>query len=234
MKLSENQIEELFVFVRKHYVEHYDLHMELVDHLADGIEVQWLENPKMSFKEARQKEFKKFGVCGFSDIIEKRRRAMEKRYYKNIFKFYKEYFKIPKIVLLVTLTLLTFLCIRLLPDDYKTYFVLAGVLVSVVVMTFRSIKNYRFYRKKIGIEKRWMFEENIYNFGNVISIVMLPIHIINPLMNAQSLALNNIYLELGLAFFTVSIVLLSYIMIYVIPSKAQELLSETYPEYKLV
>jgi hypothetical protein len=33
-----------------------------VDHLANAIETQWQENPKLSFNEALNKEFKKFGV----------------------------------------------------------------------------------------------------------------------------------------------------------------------------
>ena len=47
MKLTENQIEELYVFTRKHYVIHYDLQTELVDHLSNGVEEQWQANPKL-------------------------------------------------------------------------------------------------------------------------------------------------------------------------------------------
>jgi hypothetical protein len=42
-------------------MEWYDLQSELVDHLANAIETQWQENPKLSFNEALNKEFK-FGV----------------------------------------------------------------------------------------------------------------------------------------------------------------------------
>jgi hypothetical protein len=40
-----------------------------VDHLANAIETQWQENPKLSFNEALNKEFKKFGVFGFMDVL---------------------------------------------------------------------------------------------------------------------------------------------------------------------
>ena len=49
MKVSTAQIEKLYKFTRDHYVEHYDLQTELVDHLANGIETRWKENPKLSF-----------------------------------------------------------------------------------------------------------------------------------------------------------------------------------------
>ncbi len=32
--LTDEQVNQLFVFCRKHYVHHYDVQVELVDHLA--------------------------------------------------------------------------------------------------------------------------------------------------------------------------------------------------------
>jgi hypothetical protein len=49
MKLTAEQIDHVFTFTRQHYVEWYDLQSELVDHLANAIETQWQENPKLSF-----------------------------------------------------------------------------------------------------------------------------------------------------------------------------------------
>ena len=40
MKLTPQQIEQLYQFTRQHYVEWYDLQTELVDHLANSIETQ--------------------------------------------------------------------------------------------------------------------------------------------------------------------------------------------------
>ena len=65
MKLSTEQIEQLFNFTKKHYVEHYDVQVELVDHLANAIEDQWKENPNILFEDALQTEFNKFGIFGF-------------------------------------------------------------------------------------------------------------------------------------------------------------------------
>jgi hypothetical protein len=60
-------------------VEWYDLQTELVDHLANAIEQQWQENPKILFEDALQMEFKKFGVFGFMDVVEK-----DNWHYKNV------------------------------------------------------------------------------------------------------------------------------------------------------
>ena len=85
MKLSVEQIDRLYRFTREHFVEHYDLQTELVDHLSNAIEEEWKENPKLSFEEALQKEFKKFGVFGFMDVVEKRQSALSKKYHLLIF-----------------------------------------------------------------------------------------------------------------------------------------------------
>ena len=67
MKLTTPQIEDLFKFTRKHFVYHYDVQSELVDHLANDIEEIWNEKPYLSFKDAWDTSFKKFGIFGFMD-----------------------------------------------------------------------------------------------------------------------------------------------------------------------
>ena len=49
-KVSASQIEKLYRFTRQHYVEYYDVQSELVDHLANGIEEQWKEDPEIPFQ----------------------------------------------------------------------------------------------------------------------------------------------------------------------------------------
>ncbi len=70
MKLTDFQIQQLYTFTQKHYVDWYDVQTELVDHLANGIETQLEENPNLSFDDALKLEFKKFGIMGFSSVVE--------------------------------------------------------------------------------------------------------------------------------------------------------------------
>lgn len=70
MKLTKAQIEKLYLFTRQHYVEHYDVQTELVDHLANDIESILKEKPYLSFEKARDVSFKKFGVFGFMEIVD--------------------------------------------------------------------------------------------------------------------------------------------------------------------
>src|SRR6185436_6113077 len=105
MKLIKEQIDRLYQFTIQHYVEYYDLQTELVDHLANAIEQQWQENPKISFEDALQTEFKKFGIFGFTDLVEKRRFALQEKYQKIALGYMNEFFKLPMIILTLTLVM---------------------------------------------------------------------------------------------------------------------------------
>ena len=70
MTLSKEQIENLYAFTRKHFVEYYDLQTELVDHMANDIEVILEKDSSLNFEQAREKAFKKFRrLVRFKDSI---------------------------------------------------------------------------------------------------------------------------------------------------------------------
>lgn len=75
-ELTDIEINLLFEFCQKHCVPYYDLQVELVDHLASGIEKQWMETPEISFEQALNDEFGKFGVLGFSKLKKQREKAL--------------------------------------------------------------------------------------------------------------------------------------------------------------
>ena len=91
MELTKEQIQGLYKFTREHFVEHYDVQTELVDHLANDIEQIWKEKPQLTFREARDTSFKKFGVFGFMDILSEKQKFMEKKYCKILVPVSKNY-----------------------------------------------------------------------------------------------------------------------------------------------
>ena len=145
MKLTQDQIQELYKFTRKHFVEHYDLQTELVYHLANGIEEQVAVQSKLTFKEALNLEFKKFGVFGFHDVIKEKNDAMHKRYWKIFFRFYKEYFKLPKVLMLFGVSTLLFFILRITPIEIGKF--VPGVAL-ILVLGFFLIVTFRNKRKQ--------------------------------------------------------------------------------------
>lgn len=108
MKLTNQQIDRLYEFTRKHYVEYYDLQTELVDHLANDVETIWKESPSTSFQNALETSFKKFGIFGFMNIVEQKRCQLIKRYFKILLSSIKQWFQLPKILFTITGTIILY------------------------------------------------------------------------------------------------------------------------------
>jgi len=231
MKLTALQIDHLFTFTRQHYVEWYDLQSELVDHLANAIESQWEKNPKVTFDEALTIEFKKFGVFGFMDVVEKRQAVLRKKYNGVVWEHIKGFFGIPKIVLTIAMTLVLFSILKL--ENYREWIFIGFFITLFGFLVYEMIKNNRIRKKKNQIGgKRWLFEEIINQYGGFTGIIALPFNMFIQFFNHNENFSNNFW-TLGLSFFLVLFSLVFFVVFKIIPSKATEYLAATYPEYKL-
>ena len=229
MKLATQQIDQLYAFTRQHYVEWYDLQSELVDHLANAIEMQWQENPKLTFDEVLNKEFQKFGVFGFMDVVEEKQKFLNKKYRKLIWKYYTEFFRLPKIILTFISMLLIYKLLILFEEAKDIIFGLIVILsLGFFVRTFYKEKFIS--DKNKSNRKKWMFEDvSLQNKNNV--FIVLP----SLLINSFNLFFKELHFTTITAIiFSVSLVLLGlliYLKIKIIPNKVSEELAKTYPEY---
>lgn len=227
MKLTEQHIDQLYTFTRKHFVDYYDLQTELVDHLAQGIEQNWEKNATISFDDALSAEFKKFGVFGFSDVVEQRRLALTKRYNTIVWKHFKEFFSVPKIFLTALLIYTSFKVLQTV--GHAQEIIVSLSLIGLIFMFFKMTKNKRKVAKKQSSEKKWLLDEIIFSYGDWLFICGLPMQII--LHISPEAFLNPIVLLVAITF-VVSLFLLKYVMIFSIPEKSEDFLLETHPEYK--
>ncbi len=229
MKLTESQIQELYTFTRQHFVEHYDLQTELVDHLANDIEVMWETQPKLAFEEAKNKAFKKFGIFGFMEPIEQKAKAMNKRYMRYLWTELKKWVEIPQIIATISLFLLFYLA-------FSTVFAsVFSVIFYVIIAAWSIYKNVQlnrqFKRRKEISNKKWMLEEMIFKQAGAVSFIFLS-QIYNVFVISDKL-LTNTYAIIGLALGFTALVIINYISLEIIPNKAEKLLKETYPEFCL-
>lgn len=232
MKLTMTQIDQLYTFTRQHFVEWHDLQSELVDHLANAIETQWQEKPELTFDEVLNKEFGKFGVFGFMGVVEEKQKFLGKKYRKLIWKYYRGFFRLPKIIL-------TFISIILI---FKLLIVFEGaknIIFGIIVILSLGFFVRTFYKEKFVSDKnnsnrkKWMFEDvSLQNRNNV--FILLPSLLINCF---------NLFFEesnfttITAIIISVSLVLLGlliYIKIKIIPQKVSEELTKTYPEYSIL
>ena len=232
MKLTEQHIENLYKFTRQHYVYHYDVQSELVDHLANDIEQIWEEYPKTTFEQARDKSFKKFGIFGFMDVIEAKQKQMNKRYWKIIIRFVKEWFSIPKIIATTSLFLAIFFTLKI---NYTEYILLGAILLLFTYNAVKQIRERKISKeKKEKQEKTFLLEAMIGETRNGFSGFVF-VHVFNSinLIRIPFSELEDHWLAIIAASATLLIILF-YVTSYLIPQKAEELLQETYPEYKMV
>ena len=231
MELTENQIKELYKFTRQHFVEYYDVQSELVDHLANDIEKIWQEKPQMLFEQARDISFKKFGVFGFMEVVEQKQKQMTKKYWRILFQFVKGWFTIPKVVITSTVFLFFYTLLRI--EVGPLILLILFIVVCVSAIIFELIISYKIRLKKKKKEKIYLLEQMIHQSKSGFAFV----HLLN-IMNALNLFSIDmlplsIYWVLLLSFLLTLVTLLFYITQFTIPEKAEELLKETYPEYKL-
>ncbi len=231
MKLTEQNIQNLYKFTRQHYVYHYDVQTELVDHLANDIEQIWEENPTLSFEKARDTSFKKFGVFGFMNVVEVKQSQMTKKYFKLTLRFAKEWFKLPKIIVTILL-FLGFYQLQKIAYSYTIYNIIffSIILIQLLVVFLNSRK----LKKKHKITgRKWMFEDVILNEGIVITLLLSLMFFDVPANNSEEFLMMGNFRSLFSAFLMTTLCIFSYITLVVIPKKATELLEETYPEYKI-
>ncbi len=227
--LDLSQIEALYDFTKQHYVEHYDLQTELVDHLANDIEAIWEKQPSLSFEYARDKSFKKFGVFGFMDVVDQRQKAMSKRYRKYLWEEIKSWFGVPKIIL----TCIGF-CILYIgfSSQYFNYFFLTIYSLLAIWVFYKGIilrRNYKHRKKQTN--KKWMLEEIIFvQAGGATAVFFSQIPTFYDI--ADDYFLSN-YFIMGFSIFTALSILLCYISFQLLPSKADTLLKDTYPEFEI-
>jgi hypothetical protein len=233
MKITETQIAELYKFTREHFIYHYDVQTELVDHLANDIEQIWEEKPQLTFEQARDLSFKKFGVFGFMDVVEQKQKAMNKRYAKILWRYTKEWFTFPKLVSTILIFMLFLIVLQL---QYSFIILVTCFFILATYDLFKFFKSRIKHKipKKKNTEKRWLLKEMIgetrsgfsfitfINIFNIINVFKIDFHTLPQYV---------IFLTAILATF---ICITFYVGLIILPQKSEELLKETYPEYTMV
>jgi hypothetical protein len=115
--------------------------LELVDHIANRIEELQAEDPKLSFDDALRKVYKSFGVYGFTKVQEQKVNQMEKFWRERFWSYYMTYFKLPKVILTIALSVL-FYGLIVAGGSYNIPSGLAFYFLALALLILFTIKNY--------------------------------------------------------------------------------------------
>lgn len=226
-KITPKEVDKLYVFTRQHYVEYYDLQTELVDHLANGIEARWEKNPTLDFQDNLQQEFKKFGVYGFSDIVEKRQRAMEKIYLKIIWQETKKILTRPLVLCLFITLSTSFVFLLQLPQG-NTIFMGVFLAFLFAYLVTALTKRYR-KRKETLPKKKYLLESIIMQTEQFYNLFLLPVYLFqyaNFSDFIQQHTWASVLMGLSLSLFMV----IAYCGVVEIPKRKDLILAKVYPE----
>ncbi|MCF6213802.1 MAG: hypothetical protein L3J45_07245 [Flavobacteriaceae bacterium] len=227
MTLSKDQIQELYHFTRQHFVEWHDLQTELVDHLANDIENILAEKPQLTFSEAKNRAFKKFGVFGFHDVITEKHKALNKKYWKLVWSFYKHYFKLPKIVLTIGLIGVLYNLFSL-PFINKFTLLVLALIYLLIPFGFSIVQQRKLKRHQKETGKKWVFETTTNTLGGTYFLLQIPFQM---MINLHRVNSPNFYMRIGFALFFVLSGFFFYIAIKIIPPKIEDIIAKEYPEY---
>lgn len=233
-KLSEQEINQLFDFTKKHFVDHYDVQVELVDHLANAIEMEWETNPAISFSDALDKEFKKFGIFGFSGLVEQKQSELIKYYNKILWTELLKFVSIPKIIITVFIYFMTYFFLQKRGD-------LAELIISVLLLL--SLTVYLIYafllmakikkeQKKEG--KSWLLQSVA---TQVLSLPIIQFSALAYPLLSHLFSKNESLSELGIYFFVFFVVLqiiTIYVFMQIVKPRIMQAISDTQKKYQYI
>jgi len=104
-QLTQDEIQKLFDFVESKNMTYKDVQYEIVDHLASAMEVMKEENPEWPYSLCLQEVYNKFPITGFALLQMEKEEALNKYWKKKLWPYLFDYFKLPKIIITITLFL---------------------------------------------------------------------------------------------------------------------------------
>lgn len=146
--LNDEQIKTLFTFCEKHYVHHYDVKVELVDHLANAIEEKMKDEKQLSFETALNKVYAGFGFKGFAGIVQSKEAMVRKKWQRMRWRNFLAFFTWPKAGFTLFLLAIIFLTGRNCGQSIQKWFLIICLISFLVLDGYETISTFR-NRKKM-------------------------------------------------------------------------------------
>lgn len=160
-QVSQEEVLALHQFCIRHFVSHYDVRLELVDHLASSIENIWAQDPGVSFQAALEKVYAAYGKTGFRKLMREKELVIENTFNNGIFKVLRSFFSWPQVVCLLVLIVLCGYFFKFFGENNAyTPTIFCIFLLSAVFVFFIATAIF-FYKKKKSLTKP-LLATNIY------------------------------------------------------------------------
>src|SRR5690606_32980408 len=183
----------------------------------------------LTFEDALNKEFKKFGVFGFSEVVEQKTKSLKKYYRKEVWMSLKEYFKLPKVLLTFFSVWALFKILQSFDNKESVLLLLTmSILCFYIFYVTKEFTRIKRIQKQTG--KKWLFESVIAHLGGFLQLLNIGIYM--PIINFDKEW--DILAQLSYSTCLVIYVLLLFVSIKVVSPKLKSKLSKEHPEYNLI
>ena len=148
MKLTKEQIKQIDNYIFTCGIKWYDVRAELVDHFANSLENKLDENPNIDFKQAIINEHEIFSDNVFKKLLKTKIKAVEKKFYKQLFKYMQSFFKFPKIIISISVFYILALVMNFTSNKEYFFIGLTFVLFSIMIVLFIRITSEKNTKKE--------------------------------------------------------------------------------------
>jgi len=208
--------------------------MELVDHLAAAIEQKWKMKPKLTYNNALWAVFDQFGVSGFRKIRRAKEKELRRKYTRVLWHYIGEFFKLPKIILTLAITMSLFSIFRISGNHLETYLLLLSCNI-ILYAVLRKI-NMEKYELHLVQGRTFLLNDHLKSINTRFSTIhafpsyLLPLYIIY-LKNTNAYEIHNLFLELFVAFIVAFFYLLLVAMSIYIPQRIKADFIREFPQF---
>ena len=231
-KITQKETEKLFLFCEKHYVDYYDLQIELVDHLASAIEEQWEKDYGLDLNKALLNTFGKFGITGFGKIKQQKEKELRQKYNRLLWKYLLEFYRLPKIIMTLTFTIVLFTLFQI--EENSLWILVPYFTVITIAIIFYFYKIFpREFKVKTKLGKSFMILNKLKEVQFLVFLVVLiPFQIANfwNIFNINWIGNSDLGLFI-IALLIVTFTIILYGQLMFIPKKIKEHFMEQFGEF---
>jgi hypothetical protein len=164
-------------------------------------------------------------------VVEEKQKFLSKKYESMIWSYYKEFFKLPTILLTLSAIVIAYLISS--RWQYGEYFILAALCIIYLWSAFEAVSmSVKSKRNQKATGKKWLFESLINNTQFFVFYILSPINLYRGLEYFGHENWTTLYYCISSVFIIV-FALYFYVRVKVIPPLVSKELANTYPEYLL-
>ena len=225
MDLSKEQLLQIDNYIFVCGIQFYDVRTEIVDHFANILEQKLEENPALNFKQEIINIHKNFSDNGFKKLLKEKTKSVTKKFYKQSFKHFITFFKLPKIIISVALFYGLYLLMNRFGDKEVFFLFVNGFTLLLVARIF-----YQHWKNERNKREPFLVLNKTNSFLQVVNFVFISFNSIFNFRNEESFlnpAHNNIQL------FAFVILLLFYWSGEAVFSQNEKLVQKQFPNILL-